>query len=86
MGVGLCQGVWGVPHACVHAHTHVQVMMSYRDSPGFPYGSSHLHEIIMFIHVNMCVCMRMHVQACMCAHAWGTPKHPDRVPSPSTHP
>ena len=60
MVVGLCQGVWGVHHACVHVHAHAHTcahtwaMMSYRDCLGFPYGSSHLHEIIMFIHVCMC--------------------------------
>ena len=82
MGVGLCQGIWGCPthvHACMHVHTSDDVI---RDSPGFPYGSSHLHEIIMFIHVCMCarVCC-----ACMCTCAGHPLKHPDRVPSPSTH-
>ena len=63
---------------CTHTHTHthtcMQVMMSLRDSPGFPYGSSHLHEIIMFIHV--CMCAHVCVCACMCTHAWGTPQRP----------
>ena len=59
----------GMPHACmpgytharIHAHTNDDVI---RDSPGFPYGSSYLHEIIMFIQV--CTCMR----ACACACAY----------------
>ena len=39
---------------------------------GFPYGGSHLHEIIMFIHVCMCACVRAY--ACTCTCAWGTPQ------------
>ena len=25
IGVGLCQGVWGVPHTCAHMHAHVMM-------------------------------------------------------------
>ena len=68
MGVALCQGVWGsVPCTCARTHMHVHVGVSndvIRDSPGFPYGGSHLHENIMFIHVCTCA----HVRACAHMH------------------
>ena len=82
MGWDFVRVFGGMPHAHTHTCMCTWVMMSSRDSPGFPYGSSHLHEITMFIHVCTCV----HACVCMCMHAWDTPKHPDRVPTPSTHP
>ena len=58
----------GVPHARAHMHAHARMSDDViRDSPGFPYGGSHLHENIMFIHV--CTCVR----ARACAHMRGAP-------------
>ena len=64
----------GVPHACLHIHAYTCTHVRVSDDVimGIPWGnplhgSSHLHEIIMFIHV--CTCMHMHACVCMCAHA-----------------
>ena len=64
----------GALHMCAHACTcmHMHVHVSDDVIMGIPWGnpfhgSSHLHEIIMFIHV--CTCMHVHACVCMCAPA-----------------
>ena len=65
------------PCMCTHIHTHAHTCVwHHRESPK-SYGSSHLHEIIMFI---------MHVCACMCECAWGLPPPTHTPIHPINHP
>ena len=68
---------------CIHTHVHAWAMMSQWDSPGFPYDSSYLHEIIMFIHVCMCTHVCMHVHVCGAPPNTLTECHP-HPPTPTT--
>ena len=58
-------------HACAHMHACAcvsdDVIMGIPWGNPLQHGSSHLHEIIMFIHVSTCACMFACV--CTCAHA-----------------
>ena len=67
MGVRVCQHVWGdVLCTCVCACTCMHACKWWCDngiSQGIPYGSSHLHEIIMFIPICTCA---VYMCACMC--------------------
>ena len=94
--------IWGLgvgggnPHTCKGGDawaTHVHVRMRvwhHREFPmGYPNfnGSSHLHEIIMFI-VHTCTCACVHV--CMCRRACvgvaPTHPHPHSPTQPPTNP
>ena len=73
-----------VPYACAHVHAdgcmcaRVWAVMSWRDSPGFPYGSRHLHEIIMST-THACACVCVCACACMCTCV-GVPSQPPPTP------
>ena len=85
MGVRLSRCLQGGPciytwartcmHKCAHMSNNVIT-----DSPEFPYGGSHLHKIIMFIHV--CTCTHMHACMCTCTHAWSIPQTSWQSPTP----
>ena len=77
MGVRVGMGVWGVSHACMHAHAHACMhthtcMLNMLNMLNM--DASMLAAICNSIHVCVCVCM--------CAHAcvWGHPPCPQIPP------
>ena len=75
MGVGVGMGVWGVSHACMHAHscarTHARTHMHVKHAKHAKHGCLHAGGHLQFLY--MCVC------ACVCMHV-GTPPHAPRYP------
>ena len=66
-GGSLSGCVWGV--LCLSKHMSDDVKNGIPQ--GIPYRSSHLHEIIMFIHVHVCAYICVGMYMCM-----GMPLHP----------
>ena len=85
MGVGVGMGVWGVSHACTHAHTCVcthahTCMLNMLNMLNM--DASMLAAICNSIHVCVCVFVCAHV----CAYMWGHPPMPPDTPRhPPTH-
>ena len=78
-------GVWGVSHACMHAHIctcmHARMHMHVKHAKhGCLHVGSHLQFLYMYKCVScVCACMHMHVHVC------GDTPHAPRCP-PSTCP
>ena len=85
LGGGVGVGGWGfdsvrvfggVPHACAHAHTHARAC-------AYMYKHDNFMQMAAPIGKSWGIPLWHH---CMCVCGGAPPKHPDRVPPPSTHP
>ena len=81
MGVGVGMGVWGVCHACTHAHarmharTHIHVKHA-------KHGCLHAGGHLQFY---TCVCVHVRACACVCVHMGAPPMPQDTPRHPPNH-
>ena len=78
---GVDVGVWGIPHACRHAHTHMNIcmlnMINMYVSMGAAIGN--FYTCIFFCYACVYTCVHLQV----CGGMWGA--HPD-TPLPISTP
>ena len=87
MGMWVGIGVWGVCHACMHAHAHTCMhacmlnMHVKHDKHGCLLVGGHLQ----FLYMYTCACMCVHACVCMYMHVGTLPMPPDapRHPAPT---
>ena len=69
MEVGMGMGVWGLSHACTHAHTRARTHMHVKHAK---HGCLHADG-----HLQLYTCVCVHVHACACMHVGAPPMPPD---------
>ena len=83
MGVGVGMDVWGVSHACMHAHIctrmHTHMHMHVKHAKHAKHGCLHVGGHLQFLYMYKCACVC--VCACMCVSVGTSPMPPDALPS-----
>ena len=85
MGVGVSMSVWGMSHACMHAHAHTRMhahmQMHVKHSKHAKHGCLHVGGHLQFLYMYKCAC----VCACMCMQVRVCGDTPHALRCPPTH-
>ena len=87
MGVGLCKGVWGVPHAHAHVHMHACTCTCEQwCHNGNSLGKPITREQPFAWNYHVYTCMHVCMHACVCTHVHRVPPNTltESHPHPST--